>query len=199
MHSGAMAAPGIELATLPFPNAKAFGAWLAKHHATSPGVWLKLAKAGSGAASVTYPEAIEQALAWGWIDGQKRGLDEHWWLQKFTRRAPKSLWSAINCKKVEALIAAGAMQPPGLAEVERAKADGRWAAAYAGSRNATVPDDLAAALAADKKANAFFAALDKANRYAILFRIQNTKTEKGRSTAIARYVAMCARGEKIHP
>ena len=139
------------------------------------------------------------ALAWGWIDGQKRGLDATHWLQKFTPRKPKSLWSKINRDKALALIASGAMQPAGLAEVERAQADGRWDAAYAGSKTITVPDDLAAALAADKRAAARFATLNAANRFAVLFRVHTAKKAETRAKRIAQFVAMLARGETLHP
>jgi uncharacterized protein YdeI (YjbR/CyaY-like superfamily) len=175
----------------------AWNAWLARHHARSPGVLLRVAK--KGAPGITYAEALDGALAWGWIDSQKRPLDERAWLQRFTPRAARSRWSKINCAKAEALIASGAMQAPGLAEVERARADGRWAQAYDGARVATVPPDLAAALAANARAAAFFAALDGANRYAILYRVQDAKKPATRADRIARFVAMCAAHETIHP
>ena len=144
-------------------------------------------------------EALTVALTWGWIDGQKRALDDTHWLQKFTPRKPKSLWSKINRDKALALIASGAMQPAGLAEVERAQADGRWDAAYAGSKTITVPDDLAAALAADKRAAARFATLNAANRFAVLFRVHTAKKAETRAKRIAQFVAMLARGETLHP
>jgi uncharacterized protein YdeI (YjbR/CyaY-like superfamily) len=190
--------PTPEAPTLAFATPQAWDAWLAKHHANSGGLWLKLAKKASGTASVTYPEALTVALAWGWIDGQKRGLDATHWLQKFTPRKPKSLWSKINRDKALALIASGAMQPAGLAEVERAQADGRWDAAYAGSKTITVPDDLAAALAADKRAAARFATLNAANRFAVLFRVHTAKKAETRARRIAQFVAMLARGETLH-
>lgn len=188
-----------ELPALRFPDARAFSKWLAANHASSSGIWLELAKAGSGVASVSYPEAVEVALAWGWIDGQKRPLDHAWWRQKFTRRGPKSLWSKKNREKVLALIASGKMQPPGLAEVERAKADGRWAAAYDPPSTSKVPEDLAAALAKSARAQKAFATLDSANRYAILWRVQTAKKPETRARRIADLVAMLARGEVLHP
>ncbi len=191
--------PTPEAPTLAFATPQAWDAWLAKHHANSGGLWLKLAKKASGTASVTYPEALTVALAWGWIDGQKRGLDATHWLQKFTPRKPKSLWSKINRDKALALIASGAMQPAGLAEVERAQADGRWDAAYAGSKTITVPDDLAAALATNHRAAARFATLNAANRFAVLFRVHTAKKAETRAKRIAQFVAMLARGETPHP
>lgn len=182
-----------------FATLKAWDTWLAKHHASSRGVWLQLAKKGSGATSVTYPEALTVALTWGWIDGHKRGLDATHWLQKFTPRAPKSLWSKINRDKALALIASGAMQPAGLAEVERAQADGRWAAAYAGAKTITVPDELAAALAANPRAAAGFATLDARNRFAVLFRVRTAKRAETRARRIALLVEMLARGDTLYP
>jgi uncharacterized protein YdeI (YjbR/CyaY-like superfamily) len=139
------------------------------------------------------------ALAWGWIDGQKNAHDDDWWLQKFTPRGPKSVWSKINCAKAEALIAAGKMKPAGLKEVERAKADGRWAQAYDSHRTSTVPDDLARALAANKRAAAFFEIIDAANRYAILYRVQTAKKPETRADRIAKFVAMLGRHETLYP
>ena len=194
-----MKLPAAQAPTMAFATLKAWDTWLAKHHASSRGVWLQLAKKGSGATSVTYPEALTVALTWGWIDGHKRGLDATHWLQKFTPRAPKSLWSKINRDKALALIASGAMQPAGLAEVERAQADGRWAAAYAGAKTITVPDELAAALAANPRAAAGFATLDARNRFAVLFRIGNVKRADTRARKIATFVEMLERGETVHP
>jgi len=172
---------------------------LAAHHASSPGVWLKIAKKGAGQASVTYPDAIVGALAWGWIDGQKQAHDDRWWLQKFTRRGPRSPWSKINRTKAMELIAAGEMRPAGLAEVERAKADGRWGAAYDSARTSSVPEDLARALAANRRAAAFFEKIDGANRYAILYRVQNAKKPETRAARITQFVAMLSRHDTIHP
>jgi uncharacterized protein YdeI (YjbR/CyaY-like superfamily) len=182
-----------------FKTAKAFETWLKKHHASSDGLWLRIAKRGAEEASVTYPEAVELALCWGWIDGQKKGLDDQHFLQRFTPRRPRSIWSRINVDKAEALIAAGRMQPPGLAQVEAAKADGRWAQAYDGARTSTVPEDLAAALDAEPKAKAFFATLNATNRYAVLWRVQTAAKAETRARRIAQLVAMLASGETIHP
>ncbi|HEY3815904.1 MAG TPA: YdeI/OmpD-associated family protein [Polyangiaceae bacterium] len=190
--------PAGELPTLAFADRRAFSTWLAANHATSRGVWLRLAKKASGVPSITYAEAIEVALAWGWIDGQKRPGDETSWLQKFSPRGARSMWSKINRDKATALIAEGAMQAPGLAEVERARRDGRWDAAYDAPSRAAVPDDLAAALAANPRAAAFFATLDAANRYSVLFRIQTAKKPETRAKRVQHFVAMLARHEKIH-
>lgn len=180
-------------------SSNAFDAWLKAHHATSTGVWLKIAKKGARPSSVTYPEAIEVALCWGWIDGQKRPFDDAAWLQRFSPRGARSLWSKINVDKATALIARGAMKAPGLAEVERAKADGRWGKAYAGAKTATVPAELQSALAKSPRAARFFAILDKTNRYAFIFRVHNGKRPETRARNAARFVAMMARGETLHP
>jgi uncharacterized protein YdeI (YjbR/CyaY-like superfamily) len=170
-------------------------AWLAAHHATSSGVFLRIPKRGA----FTYADALEIALAWGWIDSQKQALDATAWLQRFTPRSAKSPWSKLNRAKAEALLAAGKLEAPGVAEVDRAKRDGRWARAYDGAGAATVPDDLSAALAKNARARRFFEALDSANRYAILYRVQTAKKAETRAERIAKFVAMCARGETIHP
>jgi uncharacterized protein YdeI (YjbR/CyaY-like superfamily) len=188
-----------ELPIVSFSTARAWSAWLATHHASSRGLWLKLGKKGAGVSSITYAEALDVALSWGWIDGIKKKHDAAWWLQKFTRRGPRSIWSTINRGKALALIAAGEMKPSGQAEIDRAQRDGRWEAAYEGQRRATVPDDLAVALAASPRAAAFFATLDSANRYAVLWRIQHAKKAATREARIARFVEMLARGEKLHP
>jgi uncharacterized protein YdeI (YjbR/CyaY-like superfamily) len=187
------------LPVVSFATTGAWSKWLAAHHASSPGVWLKLAKTGASSASITYAQAIDVALAWGWIDGQKGKADEGWWLQRFTRRKAKSPWSKINRAKAEALVAKGSMELPGLAEVERAKRDGRWERAYDGAASSSVPTDLAAVLARNARALAFFETLDGANRYAILYRVQTAKKPETRAERITRFVAMCARGETIHP
>lgn len=183
---------------LAFERAAGWRAWLASNHARSQGVLLRIEKKG-GKRSITYAEALEVALSWGWIDSQKRALDASAWLQRFTPRKAKSPWSKINRAKAEALIAAGTMKPPGLAEVERAKRDGRWQSAYDGARTSSVPADLAAALARNARARAFFEKLDGANRYAILYRVQTAKKLETRADRIARFVAMCGRHETIHP
>jgi len=181
-----------------FKSAKAFEAWLKKNHASSDGLWLKIAKRGAREPSVTYPEAVEVALCWGWIDGLKKALDDQHFLQRFTPRRARSVWSKINVDKAEALIEAGRMQPPGHAQIEAAKADGRWARAYDGARTSAVPDDLLAALEAEPRAKAFFATIDATNRYAVLWRIQTAVKPETRARRIAQLVEMLARGETIH-
>lgn len=181
-----------------FKSAKAFETWLKKHHATSDGLWLKIAKRGADEPSVTYPEAVEIALCWGWIDGQKKGLDDQHYLQRFTPRRARSVWSKINVDKVAALIKAGRMQAPGVAQIEAAKADGRWAQAYDGPRTSTVPEDLLAALEAEPRARAFFATINATNRYAVLWRIQTAVKPETRARRIAQLVEMLARGETVH-
>ncbi|GAB4060185.1 YdeI/OmpD-associated family protein [Catellatospora paridis] len=185
--------------TLTFADAVAFEQWLAAQPADSAGVWLKLAKKASGVPSVDYSQALDVALCHGWIDGPKAGVDEVYWLQKFTPRRARSRWSKINRNRVAALIEQGRMRPGGLAEIERAQADGRWEAAYDGMKTAEVPDDLAQALAADPQAQRFFETVDRQNRYAILHRIQEAKRPETRARRIAQYVAMLAEGKKIHP
>lgn len=188
-----------DLPILAFASRAAFEEWLEAEHAVSPGLWLKFAKKGSGVESVTYPEARDAALCFGWIDGQKASLDETYWLLRFTPRTPRSKWSQINRERVAELTAEGRMRPAGLAEVERAKADGRWERAYASPRNAAVPEDLQAALDADPAAAEFFAGLDGRNRYAILYRIGDAKRPQTRAARIEKFVAMLGRGEKLHP
>jgi uncharacterized protein YdeI (YjbR/CyaY-like superfamily) len=191
--------PAPELPVLPFPTSRAWAHWLAQNHSTTRGVWIRMAKKSSGIASITYPEAVEAALCLGWIDGQSRRIDDEWFVQKFTPRGTRSLWSRINCEKATALIAAGKMKPAGLAEVERAKQDGRWAQAYDSPSRATVPDDLVAAMAKNARASAFFATLDSRNRYAILHRVQTAKKPETRARRIAEFVQMLARREKLYP
>jgi uncharacterized protein YdeI (YjbR/CyaY-like superfamily) len=181
-----------------FADASAWSRWLASHYGSSSGVWLKIAKRGSKIISVTYAEALEVALTWGWIDGQKGKLDDAWWLQRFTPRGPKSIWSKINRDKAVALIDVGTMKPPGLAEVERAKKDGRWEAAYDSQSRAAVPPDLATALAANPRAAQFFKTLESYNRYAVLFRVHTAKKPETRAARIEKFVAMLARHEKVH-
>jgi len=181
-----------------FKSAKAFETWLKKHHATSDGLWLQIAKRGADEPSVTYPEAVEVALCWGWIDGQKKGLDDQHFLQRFTPRRARSLWSKINVDKVTALIEAGRMQASGYAQIEAAKADGRWGQAYDGARTSEVPEDLLAALQAEPKAKAFFATINASNRYAVLWRIQTAAKAETRAKRIVQLVEMLSRGETIH-
>jgi uncharacterized protein YdeI (YjbR/CyaY-like superfamily) len=184
---------------LPFATQRKFGAWLARHHATASGIWIKLAKAASGITSIKYAEAVEEALCWGWIDSQTKGVDEHWYVQRFTPRGKRSPWSKINCTKAAALIASGKMKLAGLAEVERAKKDGRWDRAYDSPAGATVPPDLAAALARNRRASAFFQQLNSVNRYAILHRLQTARRPETRARRIDTFVKMLARREKLHP
>ena len=188
----------LELAPTLFKSAKAFEAWLKKNHATSEGLWLKIAKRGSNEPSVTYPEAVEIALCWGWIDGQKKSFDDQHYLQRFTPRRARSVWSKINVEKVQGLIEAGRMQAPGQAQIEAARADGRWARAYDSARTSTVPEDLQAALEAEPAAKTFFASINASNRYAILWRIQTAARAETRAMRIAQLVGMLARGETIH-
>ena len=187
-----------EYPILLFPDDAAWEAWLAEHHASAPGVWLRFAKKGSALSSVNYKEALDVALCWGWIDGQVKKLDDDSYLQKFTPRGKKSLWSKVNVGKVEQLVATGRMRAPGQAAVDAAKADGRWNRAYEPASTATVPDDFAEALAKSKKAEKFFATLDKANRYAVIWRVQTAATPALRTKRITELVAMLARGDKIH-
>ena len=183
---------------LAFADAAAFETWLEQAPAGSPGLWLKLAKEGSGRASLTKAEAIDAALCHGWIDGQLNPYDDAWWLTRFTPRKPRSKWSRKNRERAEQLIAEGRMGPNGLAQVEAARADGRWDAAYASASRIEVPADLQAALDADPQAAAFFATLTGANRYAVLYRIGAVKKAETRARKIADYVAMLARGETLH-
>jgi uncharacterized protein YdeI (YjbR/CyaY-like superfamily) len=176
-----------------------FRAWLAANHATSNGIWLKIAKKGVVVSTVTYDEALEVALTFGWIDGQNRPQDATFWLQGFTRRGARSVWSKRNCEKAQALIDAGLMEPSGLVEVDRAKADGRWANDYDGQRDAQEPPDLMAALAAKPAALQFYGTLNRMNRYAILYRIQDAKRPETRAARIATFTEMLDRGEKIYP
>ena len=173
-------------------------AWLGDNHERSPGAWIAIAKKGASRPTVSYADAVESALCFGWIDGQKgRGDDEHW-LQRFTPRSDRSRWSQINRDKAEKLIANGQMRPRGLAEVERARADGRWDSAYAGQRTATVPDDLQRELDDDPVAAAAFAALNSANRYAIIWRLNDAKRPETRARRLADYLGMLRRGERLH-
>jgi uncharacterized protein YdeI (YjbR/CyaY-like superfamily) len=172
--------------------------WLGGEGGGSKGVWLKIAKKGSGVESVGYAEALEIALCFGWIDSQKRGFDEKHFLQRFTPRRPRGRWSRINREKAEGLIAAGRMRPAGMAEVEAAWADGRWEAAYDGQRSAEVPADLQRELDSRPAANDFFANLDSANRYAIIYRLDEAKRPETRERRLRKFVEMLERGEKIH-
>ena len=184
-----------ELPTLPFESKNKFAEWLVKNHGKSAGAWLKLAKKATGIPSVTYQEALDVALCYGWIDGQKGSFDDKYFLQKFTPRRPKSIWSKINVEKVERLIASGEMKPAGLKAVEAAKQDGRWAAAYASQKNIVVPEDFQSALNKNKKAKAFFETLTGSRRYSFLFRIETAKKAETREKRIRLFVEMLERGE----
>jgi uncharacterized protein YdeI (YjbR/CyaY-like superfamily) len=173
--------------------------WLAAHHGRQEGVWLKMANKRSGFPSVTSDEAVDVGLCYGWISSHRTSLDESWYLQRYTPRRPRSNWSRVNVAKVEALIAAGRMRPPGLAEVEAAKADGRWDRAYASGKDMRIPDDLQAAIDAEPAAKAMLAKLTAQNRFALAFRVHNMKTEAGRKRKIETFVAMLKRGETIYP
>ncbi len=173
--------------------------WLTDNHSTSSGVWMQVAKKNAAVQSISYDEAIEVALCFGWIDGQKKAHSDQYWLQKVTPRSAKSVWSKINKEKALALIKAGRMNPAGLKEIERAKLDGRWDAAYDSASKSSVPGDLQAALDGNPQAKKFFETLDSRNRYAVLFRIQTAKTAETRAKKIAQFVQMLAKHEKIHP
>ena len=188
-----------KLPVIAFRSQAAWAAWLARSHGTSTGVWLKLARKASGIVSVSHDEAVEAALCYGWIDGQADKFDAEHWLQRFTPRRAKSKWSKINCARATALIKTGRMKPAGLREVERAKADGRWAAAYDAPSAATIPEDLGRALKRNHKAHALFEALDSRNRYAILYRIQDAKRPETRARRIATFVQMLEDGKTLYP
>ncbi|MGE0157761.1 MAG: YdeI family protein [Gemmatimonadales bacterium] len=182
-----------------FRSAREWSRWLAKNHDAATELWLRFAKKGADRETVTRAEALEVALCHGWIDGQSRSENDAFWLQRFTPRTRRSKWSKINCEAAERLIAAGKMQPSGLAVVEAAKADGRWDAAYASPRHIAVPQDLERALKARPKARKAFGGLDARNRYAILYRIHDAKRPETRARRIEKYVAMLERGETIYP
>jgi uncharacterized protein YdeI (YjbR/CyaY-like superfamily) len=182
-----------------FKSKQDWATWLEKNHRKGTGVWLRLAKKGSRLGSVSYKEALEVALCCGWIDGQKRPEDEQTWLQKFVARSSKSVWSKINREKALALIASGEMKAAGLEAIESAKENGRWKTAYDSPSQAIVPSDFQAALDANPRAAAFFKTLDRANRYAVLWRIQTVKKAETRIRKIEQFIAMLERGERIHP
>lgn len=187
------------LPVLAFASATGWQGWLATDGTRSQGAWLKISKKGTAELTISYQEALDVALCFGWIDGQKAALDDYYWLQRFTPRKAGSRWSKINTRKAEALIVAGRMQPEGLREVELAKADGRWAAAYSGQRDASVPDDLRRALDSNRAASEFFETLSSINRYAILYRITAVKRPETRARKIAQYVQMLAERKTIYP
>ena len=191
--------PPDPLPVMTFESTDAWDTWLAAHHTDSPGLWLKIAKKGAAGRTVSYSDALDVALCHGWIDGQKGRHDDEYWLQRFTPRKPGSNWSKINTERAAALIASGRMRPAGLHEVERARADGRWEQAYESQSRVTVPEDLARALAENERARAFFATLDSANRYAILYRIGTAKKPETRAKRIDTFVTMLSEHKKIHP
>jgi uncharacterized protein YdeI (YjbR/CyaY-like superfamily) len=182
-----------------FASREEWEAWLEAHHEGSGGIWMKIAKKDAGVETLRYPEALESALCYGWIDGQRVSLDDRFFLQKFTPRGPRSRWSRVNRDKVVELQRQGRMKPAGMAEVERARADGRWDAAYEGQRTATVPDDLQQALDANPAARTFFATLDSRNRYAILYRVQDAKRPETRARRIATFIDMLNEQKKPYP
>ena len=188
-----------ELPIILFEKPSDWARWLEENGTRSSGLWLRLAKKAAGITSITYAEAVDVALCYGWIDGQKQSYDELSWLQKFTPRRSKSIWSKINCAKAEALIESGQMKPAGSAEVERAKQDGRWEAAYDSHSTATVPSDFEAALEENAEAKHFFATLNSTNRYAILFRIQTAKKTETRTKRIQEFIRMLENHEVLHP
>jgi uncharacterized protein YdeI (YjbR/CyaY-like superfamily) len=183
---------------LAFASAQELEAWLEREHAASDGIWIKFAKKGSGVASVSYAEAVELGLCFGWIDSLTKSLDERFYVQKFTPRRAKSKWSRVNRDKVEELARQGRMRPAGLAEVERAKEDGRWAAAYASPANIEIPADLQQALDANPKAAEFFATLNKSNRYAIVYQLEDAKKPETRARRLDKFMGVLERGEKLY-
>lgn len=187
-----------ELPTVFFESQADFEAWLEEHHATSDGIWLKLAKKGSGVASVSRSDALDAAICYGWIDSQAKPVDDRFWLQRFTPRRPRSTWSKVNCTKAVALEAQGRMNPAGRREVEAAKQDGRWDRAYPSQKNMTVPKDLQRKLDEHPRAQAFFKTLDSRNRYAILYRIHDAKRDDTRARRIEKYVAMLDEQKTIY-
>jgi uncharacterized protein YdeI (YjbR/CyaY-like superfamily) len=182
-----------------FEDAEAFYRWLGKNHDSADEVWIKIHKTGSGLKSITPKEAIDVVLCWGWIDGIRKGLDEKSFLQRYSPRGRKSVWSRINVDNVARLVEEGRMTPHGLVHVEAAKADGRWDRAYGGSKDMQIPDDLMAAIETEPEAKAMLAKLSAQNRFALAFRVHNMKTEAGRRRKIESFVAMLKRGETIYP
>jgi len=181
-----------------FASPEAWEAWLEREHATSDGLWIKFAKKGSGVASLVYAEAVEVGLCYGWIDSQALSLDERFYLQRFTPRRARSKWSRVNRDKVEELARQGRMKPAGLAQVEAAKSDGRWEAAYASPANVEVPEDLKHALDANPRAAEFFSTLNKSNRFAVVYQLEDAKKPETRARRLERFVAMLERGEKLY-
>ena len=188
-----------ELPIIPFASRDAWEAWLEEHHATSDGLWLKIARKGSGLETLSFAEALDVALCYGWIDSQADSFDDQYWLLRFTPRRPRSKWSKRNRARVTKLIDEGRMKPVGLREVERARADGRWEAAYDAQSTATVPEDFRRELEKNEEAGEFFATLDSQNRYAILHRIQDAKRPETRARRIEKYAAMLREGKRLYP
>ena len=189
----------VDLPVMPFKTQQVWKEWLEENHTEAKGIWLKIAKKEARTSSVSYAEALDSALCYGWIDGQKAAFDDKYWLQKFTPRTAKSIWSKVNCSKAEALIAEGRMQPAGLRQVELAKSDGRWERAYESQSKITIPDDFQSELDKNPKAKDFFSTLDSANRYAFLYRIQAAKKPETRSAKIQKFVEMLNQHQKLHP
>ncbi len=188
-----------DLPMMLFDSPQQWEDWLKVHHAISPGIRLQIAKKGTGKQSVSYDQALDVALCYGWIDGQKQALDDTYWLQRFTPRRSKSVWSKVNTEKAAALIAQGRMQPAGLKAIEAAKQDGRWEAAYESQGRAVVPDDFQAELDNNPEAKAFFATLNSVNRYAICYRIQTAKKPETRRARIAKFITMLNEKQTIYP
>jgi uncharacterized protein YdeI (YjbR/CyaY-like superfamily) len=182
-----------------FENQRTWEAWLDEHHADTKGVWLKIAKKETHIPSVSYLEALDSAICFGWIDGQKASFNDKYWLQKFTPRRPKSIWSKANCEKATALIAQARMKPAGMRQVELAKADGRWDSAYESQSKIEIPDDFQRELDKNQKAKTFFGTLNSVNRYAILFRIHTAKKPETRAARIHKFIEMLSKRQKIHP
>jgi len=189
----------ISLKIIPFSTVEKWEAWLSRNHARSDGIWLRLYKKGSGEASITYTEALDVALCHGWIDSQRGGYDAVSYLQKFSQRRARSVWSKLNTGHAERLIRTGRMRPAGQRQIDMAKEDGRWAAAYASARGAVLPDDFLKAVARNRKAKAFLATLNRHNFYAIVYRLQTAKRPETRVRRIRTFVAMLAKREKFHP
>jgi uncharacterized protein YdeI (YjbR/CyaY-like superfamily) len=187
------------LEVMSFETQQDLEAWLKEHYTDTKGIWLKIAKKEARTPSVSYSEALESAICYGWIDGQKASFDDRYWLQKFTPRTARSIWSKVNCDKATALITEGRMQPAGLRQVERAKSDGRWDKAYDSQSKITIPDDFQRELDNNPKAREFFKTLNSVNRYAILFRIQTAKKPETRSARIKKFIEMLSQHQKIYP
>ena len=187
------------LQILSFESVEKWEAWLAENYSRPEGLWLRIYKKGSGLPTVTYHEALDSALCWGWIDGQKKPFDDKSWLQKFTPRRPRSRWSKNNTRHAERLVAGGRMKPSGLKEIAAAKADGRWEKAYSSPAAAEMPEDFLQALEGNREAKAFFETLSKRNTYAIAYRLQDAKRPETRQRRLLQILAMLERGEKFYP